>query len=230
MSSLQRAIAHNSAQRFLQCQQEEEEEAREKARQAEEEWQRARWEAARRDMANGTFKRQPEIRIPVIITPNAPVPSTKDLQQLARMDSVPEALEATLIRAHGINLETPVTVTICLINREEKARLEEKANVEYNAIGKFIVRIGEQENPIFAPATLAQYATPEQEVQKRPWVDMMGAPFLWRVAAHNIDKSTLELLELWHFKASTRNEDDMRKGKVFQVHDDFKNAAWVPSG
>ena len=92
-------------------------------------------------MADGTFK-IPEIRIPVIINPDGPVSSAKDLQQLAGMDSVPETLAATLIREHCVSTERPVT--ICYINYGEKARLEEKANIEYDATGKFMVRLGEQ--------------------------------------------------------------------------------------
>ncbi|KAK4234623.1 hypothetical protein C8A03DRAFT_18513 [Achaetomium macrosporum] len=162
MSALQRAIAqnarqaeevNNSAQRLLQRQKEE------KARRVEEDnntWQRARWEAARRAMADGTFK-TPEIRIPVIITPDGPVSSAKDLQQLAGMDSMPETLEATLIRDHWISTERPVT--ICYVNYGERARLEEKANIEYDPSGKFMVRFGEQKRYTMVVLSLKEGVT-----------------------------------------------------------------------
>ncbi|KAL2022260.1 hypothetical protein VTK56DRAFT_5870 [Thermocarpiscus australiensis] len=144
---LQRAIAqrarqaeedNNSAQRLLQRQK------KEKARQVEEDndtWQRARWEAARRAMADGTFK-TPEIRIPATTTPDGPVPPAKDLQQPAEMDPVPETLEATPTRDHWTSTERPVT--ICYANYGERARLEGKANIEYDPSGKFMVQFGEQ--------------------------------------------------------------------------------------
>ncbi|KAK4249195.1 hypothetical protein C7999DRAFT_12957 [Corynascus novoguineensis] len=160
MSALQRAIAQkarqveedkNSAQQLLQRQKEE------KARQDEDNntWQRARWEAARRAMADGTFK-PPEIRIPVIITSDGLVSSAKALQQLAEMDSVPKTLDATLIRDHWVSTERPVT--ICYINYGERAILEKKANIEYDASGKFMVRVEEQKRYAMIVSSLKEDA------------------------------------------------------------------------
>lgn len=73
--------------------------------------------------------------------------------------------------------------------------------------------------PMFPRATLGQYTTPELKAQKRLWADVMGTDFLRKVAAPNIHKCTLELLELWRLKASTVYKDE-----AFDVHDDFKNA------
>ncbi|KAK4038355.1 hypothetical protein C8A01DRAFT_17578 [Parachaetomium inaequale] len=97
-------------------------------------WQRARWATARKAIADGTFE-EPEIRFPVII--NGPISSAKKLQRLAEMGSVPEALETTLVREKWISTTKPAT--ICHVNFAERMKLEEKANVEYDVSGKFMV-------------------------------------------------------------------------------------------
>ncbi len=67
------------------------------------------------------------------------------------MESVPETIETTLIIDHGISTERPVT--ICCVNYNERARLEEKANIEDHVTGKFMVWLGEQRR--FAMAVLS---------------------------------------------------------------------------
>ncbi|KAH9905754.1 cytochrome P450 [Xylariomycetidae sp. FL2044] len=74
--------------------------------------------------------------------------------------------------------------------------------------------------PMFPRSSIAQYTTPELRIQKRIWVDVMGADFLRKTTAPNIVKATLELVDLWRLKAST-----IYKEKCLMVHDDLKNAA-----
>lgn len=151
MSALQRAIAEKSrraeedetaAQRLSLKRQIEE-----KARQEEEDdktWQRARWEAARKALADGTFyKREP--RFPVIITRAGPISSAEELQRLAELDSVPQVIQTALVVEEGIETEKPVT--ICHVGYDGKDKVEEKANVEPGMSGKFTVMIrGERRN------------------------------------------------------------------------------------
>ncbi|KAI0470242.1 cytochrome P450 [Xylaria cf. heliscus] len=80
--------------------------------------------------------------------------------------------------------------------------------------------------PMFPKASISQYTTPELRLQKRVWADVMSVEFLRRVAAPNIFKATLELVNLWRLKAST-----IHNGQPFNVLHDLKNAAldaiWV---
>ncbi|KAJ8115797.1 hypothetical protein ONZ43_g4589 [Nemania bipapillata] len=81
-------------------------------------------------------------------------------------------------------------------------------------------------SPMFPKASVSQYTTPELRFQKRVWVDVMSAEFLRKVAAPNIHKATLELLDLWRLKGTTVHKDE-----PFNVLGDLKNAAldaiWV---
>ncbi|KAI1369435.1 cytochrome P450 [Xylaria arbuscula] len=81
-------------------------------------------------------------------------------------------------------------------------------------------------SPMFPKASVSQYTTPELRFQKRVWADVISAEFLRKVAAPNIYKATLELIDLWHLKATT-----IYKDKAFNVLEDLKNAAldavWV---
>lgn len=94
MSALNRAIAEKcvraeedetveTAEHRLQRQIEE------KARQEEEDdntWQWARWEAARKALADGTFyKREP--RSPLIITPDGPISSAEEVPRRAGLSA-----------------------------------------------------------------------------------------------------------------------------------------------
>ena len=125
MSALQRAIAA-------------------KARQEEEDdntWRAARWAAARQAMADGTFKTT-EVRIPVVLSPDGPVSSPEDLQRLAGTESLPEVLETKLTTRDRTKKGAVKTVTdarICHVNYDERERLETRAEVEYDATGKFAV-------------------------------------------------------------------------------------------
>ncbi|KAH8784899.1 cytochrome P450 [Diaporthe sp. PMI_573] len=80
--------------------------------------------------------------------------------------------------------------------------------------------------PMFPNGTLAQYTTPQLRAQKRLWQDVMKPEFLRRVAAPNIHKAALELVDLWRLKAAS-----VYKDRPFKVHDDLKDAAldamWV---
>jgi hypothetical protein len=73
--------------------------------------------------------------------------------------------------------------------------------------------------PMFSRASNAQYTTPELKAQKRLWADVMTADFLRRVAAPNIHKSTLDLIELWRLRAQSPTKDGL-----VNVHEDFKDA------
>lgn len=80
--------------------------------------------------------------------------------------------------------------------------------------------------PMFPNGTLPQYTTPQLRAQKRLWQDVMKPEFLRRVAAPNIHKAALDLVDLWRLKAAS-----VYKDQPFVVHDDLKDAAldamWV---
>ncbi|KAK3297110.1 uncharacterized protein B0H64DRAFT_391364 [Chaetomium fimeti] len=127
MSALQRAIASKAQQ------EEEDDDA----------WRAARWAAARKAMADGTFKRT-EVRIPVVLSPDGPVPSPEALQRLVGIESLPEVLETTLTtwdssKNGGLGGSTVTAARICHVNYSEKKRLENRAEVEYDATGKYEV-------------------------------------------------------------------------------------------
>ncbi|KAK7978117.1 Cytochrome P450 [Apiospora saccharicola] len=70
----------------------------------------------------------------------------------------------------------------------------------------------------FRNAMMTQFNTaPGLRDQKRVWADAFDADFLRRVAAPSIYQATLELLELWHLKATSR---------PFRVLEDFHNATF----
>ena len=72
--------------------------------------------------------------------------------------------------------------------------------------------------PFWPEASLAQRTTPKLRAQKRVWADVMNPAFLRKVAAPNIHKATLELLDLWRLKTIFNN------GTAFRIADDFLNA------
>jgi hypothetical protein len=106
-------------------------------------------------IAEGTFE-IPERRFPVLITPNGPVSSPEKLQRLAEMESVPEVLEATLIRENGN--PTKKQVKICHVNYDEREKLGEKGEVEFFR-GKFMVMIRGERRYAVAVQPLKEGAT-----------------------------------------------------------------------
>ncbi|KAL2017001.1 hypothetical protein VTK56DRAFT_2682 [Thermocarpiscus australiensis] len=125
MSALQRTLAKRKAMHALADQDSDDYS-----------WQRERWEQARRDLAAGTFK-SPDIRVPVILNPEGPISSAKELQQLAELESVPETLETIVIREDGISTARPVT--ICHVGLLEHKKIEEKANVVHDYTGRILI-------------------------------------------------------------------------------------------
>ncbi|KAK4041126.1 hypothetical protein C8A01DRAFT_15105 [Parachaetomium inaequale] len=89
-------------------------------------WRAERWKAAKKAMADGTFKDPPPNRFPVILTPNGPVSSASHLLQLAELDSLPETIETTQIEHDGTEVGA---VTICHVSFDEMRKLEERAEV-----------------------------------------------------------------------------------------------------
>ncbi len=85
-------------------------------------WQRA--EAAR---ANGTWKPRPPTRYPFLLTPEGPVSSAAQVQELAGMETAPEVIITRQV--HGITGadQGGPDVTVCDISREEWEQIEEKA-------------------------------------------------------------------------------------------------------
>ncbi|CAG9948330.1 unnamed protein product [Clonostachys rosea f. rosea IK726] len=73
--------------------------------------------------------------------------------------------------------------------------------------------------PMFPHGSLSQFTTPKLKEQKRLWADVMKVDFLRKAAGPKIYTAMLEVLELWHIKASSIYEE-----KPFSVIDDFKNA------
>lgn len=82
----------------------------------------------------------------------------------------------------------------------------------------------EMYGPMFPNAMVAQYSTPELKAQKRLWADAVKIEFLRAAAAPNVHRATLELLQLWHLRASDQS-------KPLYILDDLKNSAldaiWV---
>lgn len=72
--------------------------------------------------------------------------------------------------------------------------------------------------PFWPEASLSQRTTPKLRAQKRVWADVMNPAFLRKVAAPNIHRATLELLNLWRLKTIAND------GQAFRVADDFLNA------
>jgi anti-sigma28 factor (negative regulator of flagellin synthesis) len=130
-----------------------------KMRQEEEDdrtWRAARWQAARKAIADGTFE-TPERRFPVLITPDGPVSSPEKLQRFAEMESIPEALEATLIRENG--KPTEKQVTICHVNYHGREKLEEKSDVVF-LNGEFMVIIRGKRSYAMVVQSLKHGVTP----------------------------------------------------------------------
>ncbi|KAL2270796.1 hypothetical protein VTJ83DRAFT_167 [Remersonia thermophila] len=107
------------------------------------------------------------------------------------------------VRKPLIVLEDPREIEDILVRRHKEF---DKAAIDVEVFGA-----------MFPRATLAQYTTPELRAQKRLWADAMSVDFLRRVAAPNIYKCTLELLELWGLRAAQAD-------RPINVLDDFKNA------
>ncbi|KAK4041136.1 hypothetical protein C8A01DRAFT_34868 [Parachaetomium inaequale] len=89
-------------------------------------WQRERWQQARRDMAADCFKTLPPARFPVILTPDGPVSLALHLQRLAESESLPETVETSQVDWNEVEVNK---VTICHVSLEEKKRMKEKAEV-----------------------------------------------------------------------------------------------------
>ena len=87
-------------------------------------WPRETWVAAQQAYANG-YKR-PQIRFPVIITPDGPVTSPERLQQLAELDALPETIETT--QFDWDEAETK-NVLISHVSFSEMERVKGKAEV-----------------------------------------------------------------------------------------------------
>ena len=91
-------------------------------------WTREQWEEAGTADAAGYV--QPEIRFPVVISPNSPVSSPEKLQQLAELESLPETIETVLVDDYKIyKKREEERVVICHVNWEEREKLEQKAEV-----------------------------------------------------------------------------------------------------
>lgn len=73
--------------------------------------------------------------------------------------------------------------------------------------------------PLVPNGSVGMFTTPELKAQKRLWADVMSAEFLRAVAAPNLHKAILELLDLWSLKASTVYID-----QPFLISSDFRNA------
>lgn len=108
------------------------------------------------------------------------------------------------IRRPFIVLEDPREIEDILIRR----------NKEFDVAPMAVEMYG----PMFPNALVAQYSTPELKAQKRLWVDAGNAEFLRAVAAPNVHKATVNLLDLWRLKASV-------EAGPFYILDDLKNSA-----
>ena len=87
-------------------------------------WPREAWVAAQQAYANGY--RRPQIRFPVIITPDGPVSSPERLRQLAELDALPETIETTQIDWHDVEIKK---VLISHVSFSELGRVRAKAEV-----------------------------------------------------------------------------------------------------
>ncbi|KAK4234100.1 hypothetical protein C8A03DRAFT_38142 [Achaetomium macrosporum] len=136
MSALQRQLAMSRALQREHAMREELELAKEK-RLAE------MWRQARIAMENGTWEPPRAPRVPVIIRSDGTVSSAEKLQQLAELESVPETIDAVLIKENG--RETNKPVTICLVDWDVQERIHEKAVAADGMAEHNIVLLQEQE-------------------------------------------------------------------------------------
>jgi hypothetical protein len=113
-------------------------------------WAPGLWTQALRDLAAGTSKRQPEPRFPVILTPDGPVSSPAELQHLAELESLPQTMETSQV---SWDVVEPKRVTICHVSREERKRIEEKAETLLDKEESILVMFqGEKRSAILVTA------------------------------------------------------------------------------
>lgn len=79
------------------------------------------------DIADGTYFIRDPPRFPLILTPDGPISSAKQLQQLLKLDSLPETIETSQI---ALEDDSEIRrVEICHVSYEEKDELEKLADV-----------------------------------------------------------------------------------------------------
>jgi hypothetical protein len=104
-------------------------------------WSAAARRQAVQDMEAGTFKTLLPGDFPVILTPDGPVSSAEELQQLAELDSLPETIDTIQIRPDGTELKR---VKICLVSFEDRKKMKEKADVS-SGIGDNVIVVSQGE-------------------------------------------------------------------------------------
>lgn len=72
--------------------------------------------------------------------------------------------------------------------------------------------------PMFPNSPLAMYTTPELKAQKRRWADTVSYEFLRGAVTAGINKTTLDLIELWRLKAC------LHKNTPFTALGDLENS------
>lgn len=89
-------------------------------------WPPGAWQEATDAILNGTYKPRPPRRYPVLLTPDSPVHSASQLQQLVETQSPPPVTVTSQVDFSGQEIRK---VTICDIGFEECKKLEEKAEL-----------------------------------------------------------------------------------------------------
>ena len=92
-------------------------------------------------MKAGTFKTLLPGNFPVILTPDGPVSSAEELQQMAELDSLPETIDTIQIRPDGTELKR---VKICLVGFEDRKKMMAKADVS-SGIGDNVIVMSQGE-------------------------------------------------------------------------------------
>jgi hypothetical protein len=106
-------------------------------------WFAEAWKKAREAVVNGNVPPDPVIRHPVILTPDGPISSASQLQQLAETESLPETIVTNGVTWDGQEIEK---VTICSLEHEEWMRMMKKADTNCSIPGilPFVVFEGRQ--------------------------------------------------------------------------------------
>lgn len=124
MSTLQRKILQRNAADAADAEARRKREEEEKAGRSP--WSAAAWKKAMADIQNGTWKAQPPIRHPILLTPDGPISSASKLQKLAETESLPEVTVTSQVDLDGREIGK---VAICDVSTDEWTRMQEKADV-----------------------------------------------------------------------------------------------------
>ncbi|KAK4040552.1 hypothetical protein C8A01DRAFT_15591 [Parachaetomium inaequale] len=121
-------------------------------------WPAKAWQEASEAIMNGTWKEPPPRHYPFLLTPDGPVSSALELQNLAELESLPEVMEASQVDLHDQEIGK---VTICDVVHADWDRMKEKAEVTFD-IGITVMFEGKRRLVLVAEA-LKKDVTPADD-------------------------------------------------------------------